>query len=240
MSGITSVSGYNSSLLSLLAQAEGGLGDPTLVDSLIASGSQAATQDTGTTSAATGSSSDLQDQIQAAVLAALETAEQSGNSDLKGTIYNTLVGVLRNNGIDPKTFKPTGNTDQSGNPAGTSDSQQQPVDPTTSNVLAQVLAALSGAAASSNPLAQLTSSQDSSQGSSDLLSLLSASRDSDPVSGDSLSQFLTLENDNQGSADALLSVSQNSSQNSGDLLSQFLSSQNNDQDLLGFLFDSGQ
>ena len=44
-------------------------------------------------------------------------------------------------------------------------------------------------------------------------------------SSDSLSQFLALENQNQGS---------------GDVLSSLLSSQNNNQNLLGFLYDSGQ
>ena len=92
MSGITPVTGSTSSLLSLLAEAEGGLSDPTLVDSLIASGTQAATPDAAYNECGRrGSSSDLQDQIQSAVSAALQSAEQSGSTDLKGTIYNTLV-----------------------------------------------------------------------------------------------------------------------------------------------------
>jgi hypothetical protein len=106
-----------------------------------------------------------------------------------------LVEVLKNNGIDPKTLQPTPSTGQSNDPGGSQQSAQT-VDSGTSSVLAQVLAALSGASASSNPLAQLTSSQDGSQAASDLLSLL-------PTCGST-------------------------------------SQPNNNQDLLGFLFDSGQ
>ena len=126
----------------------------------------------------------------------MQSAEQSGSSDLKGVVYNALVQVLQNNGIDPKTLQPTGSAGQSGDSSGS----QSVVRPATSAILAQVLAAVSSASTASNPLAQLTSSQDDSQGSSDLTSLLSTSQD-DAGSGDSLSQFLALDNDSQGSAD---------------------------------------
>lgn len=233
MSGITSIGAANSNLFQLLAQADAQQSDQSLLTpasallQVVSSDAEASATDVG----ASGSTS-LQDQIQSAVSAALQSAEQSGSSDLKGTIYTTLVAVLKNNGIDPKTFKPTGSTDSSGG--------SQPVDSATSNVLAQVLTALSGATASSSALTRLGSSQDNSRGSSDLLSLLSTSRD-DTGSSSSLSQLLALD-DNQEATDptSLLWASQNNSRSSGDLLSQFLSSQNNDQDLLGFLFDSGQ
>jgi hypothetical protein len=238
MSGITGISGYNASLLPLLSEAESGLSDPSLLNSVIAGGIQAASPDSGASSATgTGSSSDLQDQIQSAVTAALQSAEESGNPDLKDVVYNTLVQVLQKNGIDPKTLQPTSSTGQSGDSAGTSGS----VSSTTSAILSEVLAALSGASAASNPAAQLASSQEASQGSSDLASLLSTSQNSTP-SGDSLSQFLALENDSQGSTDlsSLLSASGTTSQTSSDLLSSLLPSQNNNQNLLGFLYDSGQ
>ena len=48
---------------------------------------------------------------QSAVATALQSAEQSGGPDLKGVVYNTLVQVLQNNGIDPTTFKPTSSSD---------------------------------------------------------------------------------------------------------------------------------
>ncbi|MGA2253402.1 MAG: hypothetical protein ABSG53_01970 [Thermoguttaceae bacterium] len=261
MSGITGVSGYNASLLPLLSQAESGSSDTSLLDSLVSSGLQPTSQNTNTLTTSSASSSDLQDQIQSAVTTALQSAEQSGSSDLKGVVYNTLVQVLQNNGIDPKTLQPTSNAGQSDGSASSSGSQQS-VGPTTSAILAQVLTALSSASAASNPLAQLTSSEDDSQGSSDLTSLLSNSPDdtdssdlmsllstsqSDAGSSNSLSQFLALENDSQGSADlsSLLSAvgsatSGNSSQNSGNLLSSLLPSQDNNQNLLGFLYDSGQ
>ncbi len=234
MSGIANVGGYNANLLPLLSQAESGLSDPSLLNSLIdPSNLQTDSQDSGASTAGTGSSSNLQDLIQSAVTAALQTAEQSGTADLKGVVYNALVQVLQANGIDPKTLQPTGNSDPSGNPSSAS------VDSSTSATLAQVLAALSAASAASDPLAQLASSQ-SATGSSDPLSLLSTSPDA-TGSSDSLSQFMALENDSQGSADlsSLLSASGGSDQNSVDLLSP-LSSQNNNQDLLGFLYDSGQ
>ncbi len=217
MSGITGISGNSASLLSLLSQAESGLGGSSLLDSLVAPGIvPTASEDSGTSATTTGSSSDLQEQIQSAVTAALQSAEQLGSSDLKGVVYNALVQVLVNNGIDPKTLQPTANTSQS----GTSGSQQQSVDSSTSAVLAQVMAALSGASAASDPVAQLTSAQDGSQGSSDLLSLLSTSQNNTESSSNQGSDLLSL-----------LSTSQNNS---------LFSTQNNSQNLLGFLYDSGQ
>jgi hypothetical protein len=241
MSGITAASGYSSSLASLLAQAEGG-GDSTLVDSLIAGQTQSAAQDDATSSATTtGSSSDLQSQIQSAVTAALQSAEDSGSTDLKGTVYNALVQVLSSNGIDPKTFQPIAGSGQSSDPASTSGSPQQPLDSATANVLSQVLTALSGATAASGPLAELTSATSGSQASSDLLSLLPASGSSEGTS-DSLAQSLALQSDSQGAAElsSLLSASSGGSPSSDASPAQILSSQNNNQDLLGFLFDSGQ
>jgi hypothetical protein len=236
MSAITAISGYNANLLSLLSQAEG-TSDSSLLNSLVDGSSlPSASQDSGASSTSTGSSSDLQNQIQSAVTAALQSAEQSGNPDLKGVVYNTLVQVLQDNGIDPKTLQPTGNAA----PAGANGSQQPTVDSSTSATLAQVLAALSGASAASDPVTQLTSSQDGTASSDPLTQLLSSQ--SGTGSSDSLSQFLALENDSQGSTDlsSLLSASGSSSQNSNDSLSSLLSSQNNNQNLLGFLYDSGQ
>jgi len=240
VSGITPVSGNNSSLLALLAQAESGQSDPTLVDSLLASENQAADQAPATTSATTGSSSGLQNLIQSAVSAALQSAEDSGSTDLKGTVYNALVQVLTSNGIDPKTFQPIAGSGQSSGSTSTSGSPQQPLDSATANVLSQVLTALSGATAASGPLAELTSATSGSQTSSDLLSLLPASGSSEGTS-DSLAQSLALPSDSQGAAElsSLLSASSGSSQSSGASPAQILSSQNNNQDLLGFLFDSG-
>ena len=222
MSQISGVGGYNSSLLPLLSQAESGasdpllsqaesgLSDPSLLDSLVSGNPQTTSQDADASSTATGGSSSLQTQIQSAVSAALQGAEQSGGSDLKGVVYNALVQVLQNNGIDPKTLQPT---------AGTSGSQQS-IDSSTSAILAQVMAAVSAASAASDPAAQLMASQDATG------------------SSDSLAQSLALENDSQGSTDlsSLLSAPGSTSQNLGGVLS----SQNNNQDLLGFLFDSGQ
>ena len=115
MSGITGISGYNANLLPLLAQTDSGSSDAALFDSLASSGLQTTSQDTAASTTASGSSSDLQNQIQSAVTTALQGAEQSGSSDLKGVVYNTLVQVLQNNGIDPKTLQPTSNSAQSGN-----------------------------------------------------------------------------------------------------------------------------
>ncbi len=232
MSGITGISGSNANLLSLLPQPESDSSDPSLLNSLVASGPQTAGQDSGTstttTETGTGSSSGLQDEIQSAVTAALEGAEQSGGSDLKTVVYNALVQVLQNNGIDPKTLQPTGSSAASGSPST--------LDSSTSAILAQVLTALSSASTASDPLAQLTSSQDDT-GSSDLTSLLSTPQNN-TGSSDSLSQFLALEDDSQGSTDlsSLLSAAGSAGQNTADLFS----SQNNNQNLLGFLYDSGQ
>jgi hypothetical protein len=240
MSGISAASGYSSSLLSLLTQAEGG-DDSTLVDPLVADQTQPAAQDDATSGTTTESSSGLQSQIQSAVTAALQSAEDSGSTDLKGTVYNTLVQVLTNNGIDPKTFQPIADSGQSSDPTSTSGSPQQPLDSATANVLSQVLTALGAATAASGPMTELTAASSGSQASSDLLSLLPASGSSEG-SGDSLTQSLALQSDGQGATElsSLLSTSSSSSQSSGDSLAQILSSQNNNQDLLGFLFDSGK
>ena len=136
MSGIAGISGYSANLLPLLSQAESGLSDPSLLNSLLGGNLTAASQDgSGTSSASsttgTGSSSNLQDQIQSAVTAALQSAEQSGDADLKDVVYNTLVQVLQSNGIDPKTLQPTGSTGQSGAAASTSGAQPTSVDSST-------------------------------------------------------------------------------------------------------------
>jgi hypothetical protein len=201
MSGITSVSGSNFDYYQWLMQAaaeDGEQNDPSVVAPAGVSALQVVSPDdeAATTNVGTGSSTSLADQIQSAVSAALQSAEQSGSADLKGTIYNTLVAVLKNNGIDPKTFKPTNSTGQSSDTGG-SQQPAPPVDSGTSSVLAQVLAALSGASASSDPLTQLTSSQDGSQGPADLLSLLPTSQNNGPTSGDLLSQSLTSQSNNQ-------------------------------------------
>ncbi len=135
MSGITGISGYNSSLLPLLSETESGASDSSILDSPISGDLQTTNQDASSSTAATGSSSDLQDQIQSAVAAALQSAEQAGGSDLKGVVYNSLVQVLQENGIDPKTLKPTSST------ATGSSSSQQSVSSSTSAILALVLTA---------------------------------------------------------------------------------------------------
>ncbi len=125
MSAISGFSGYNANLLPFLSQAEGGSSNPSLLNSLIPGGLQAASQGSSPASTALGSSlagtsSSLQNQIQSAVTTALQGAEQSGNPDLKGVVYSTLVQVLQDNGIDPKTLQPTSNSSQSGNSGTTS------------------------------------------------------------------------------------------------------------------------
>jgi hypothetical protein len=248
MSAISAINANNLSLMSLLLQEDDGGGVSSLLSQLPSSAVPPTSDQTAATSSAdSGSSSTLQDQIQSSVATALQSAEESGNPDLKGVIYNTLVQTLQNNGIDPTTLQPTNSA---------SGSQSTPVDSTTSSVLSEVLTALSQATAASDPLTQLTSSLDSTQGSNGLLSLLSPSQttgssgllsllspsQSDSGPSDPLAQFPALEGDTQGSADlaSLLSSSGGTSQNTGSLLSALQSSQNNSQNLLGFLYDSGQ
>jgi hypothetical protein len=248
MAGIAGIGGYNTNLLPVLSQAASDSSNPSLSNSSIATGLQSSTgQSTANSAAGTSSSSDLQNQIRSAVSAALQGVEESGNTDLKGVVYKALIQVLQNNGIDPKTLKPTDNANPTDNTAGTGGSQHSSVDSGTSNVLAEVLSALNSAtAAASDPLTQLLSSQNDSQGSSNLISLLGASQ-AGAASSSSLSKILALENGSQGSAD-LLSLfsttgstgSDSTSQDLGNLFSTLLPSQNNKQNLLGFLYDSGQ
>ncbi len=161
----------------------------------------------------------MQSQIQSAVATALEAAEQSGSSDLKSVVYNSLVQVLQSNGIDPKTFQPTANSTNS------TSSGSQAVDSNTGSVLSQVLAALTAAGSDANP-AQLLS--------------LSGSQTSSNTT-DSLAQLLTTNGDSQSvnELSSLLSDSQGGTASTAALSSLF-GSQNNSQDPLGFLFDSAQ
>ena len=79
-----------------------------------------------------GASSGLQDQVQSAVSAAIESAEQAGGGNLKTTVYNSRwCKSSRSNGIDPKTFQATG--------TGSSSRNLLTVDSTTSSVLSQGL-----------------------------------------------------------------------------------------------------
>lgn len=213
MSGISGVGGYNANLLPWLTQADGSDPDsPSVLSSQAASGTQAAGPDaeTAAASAETGGSTDLENQIRSAVLSALQGAESSGNStDLKDAIYKALVQVLAKSGIDPKTLKKTesaGQSSDSGSATSSEQSSAQAMDPSTSDLVSQMLAALSGVSASY--VSQLMPSQDGAQASDDLFSLLSTSQGANPGSTEwPASSF---------------------------------ASQNNNQDLLGFLFDSGQ
>src|SRR5208283_4778047 len=93
MSGITGIGGYSASLLSLLTQTDNGASDASLLNSLASSALPATSQEGSGSTAASGSSSDLKDQIQTAVTTALQSAEQSGSTDLKSVVYNALVQV---------------------------------------------------------------------------------------------------------------------------------------------------
>ena len=177
------------------------------------------------------SGSGLQSQIQSAVATALEAAEQSGSSDLKSVVYDSLVQVLNSNGIDPKTLQPTGSS------ANGTSSGSQAVDSNTGSVLSQVMAALTAAGSAANP-AQLLSPS-GSQTSSNTLSLLGTSSASNTT--DSLTQLLAANGDSQSVSElsSLLSDSQSGTA-STTALSSLFGSQNNSQDPLGFLFDSAQ
>jgi hypothetical protein len=243
MSGISGITSPGIGLAQLLSnpasgQSQSGLSsDPSLLNSLVSSGLQTITGGSSSSadassSSANGTPSDLQAQIQSAITDALQTAEQSGGSDLKGVDYNALVQVLNSNGIDPKTFQSTANSGGS----------STPVDSATSGVLSQVLAAVGAASAASDPAGRLLASQDSSQTASDPFSLLDSSSSSSTANGDSLAQFLAMNNDSQSSTDlySLLAGSQDGNSAATNSLSSFVGSQNNNQDLLGFLYDSGQ
>jgi hypothetical protein len=237
MSGISAITSPGASLAQLLSQSESGpASDSTDLDSLLASGLQNIESDgqsdaTAADSTGSGTSSGLQGQVQSAISAAIDSAEQSGGSDLKTTVYNALVQVLTSNGIDPKTFQATDSSTGSGG-----DGSSSSVDSTTSSVLSQVLAAVSGASAATNPAAQLLAPQQGSQASSDPLSLLGGSSGG----AGSLNQFLAPDNNTQASddLDPLLAGTQGGAP--ANSLASFLGSQNNNQDLLGFLYDSGQ
>lgn len=199
MSGITGINNSTADLFQWLAQAESGTTDPTLLAALTADTSSTAATD-AESSATNSSSSDatsLQAKIQTAVSAALQGAEEAGGTDLKDVIYSALVGVLKDNSIDPKTFKPLAGTDQDGDSGNADGSQPAAIDATTSYVLAQVLAALGAATAANNPVNTLLGSQDNSQTSNDLFSLLSAASTNGQASSDFLSQLTAADSNNQ-------------------------------------------
>jgi hypothetical protein len=196
MSGITSVSNTTPSLIEWLAQAEqDGTDDPTLLDSLLANETQTAASDPttattgagatdgGTSDSGRATSTDLENQVQSAVASAMDSADQAGG-DLKTAIYNALVGVLQQNGIDPRTLQGT-TAGQSGNTGGSGDTQSSSsaISSSTKDVLTQVMTALSSAQSSSNLFSLLSNNSSGSQNSTDLLSQLaaSASNNSNPL-----------------------------------------------------------
>ncbi len=72
--------------------------------------------------------------------------------------------------------------------------------------------------------------------------MLDGSTSASTATGDSLAQFLAMNNDSQSSNDlySLLGGSQDGTSTASNSISSFLGTQNNNQDLLGFLYDSGQ
>jgi len=167
VSGITSISGFNSSAFQWLAQlaAQGGAqqaAGTSVASELPTIGSASNAETTGTD---VGSLTALQEAIRSAVLSALQDAEKSGDTtDLMKVIHQAVEQALKDNGIAPDTLKgQTGNVGQSDSTDSTSSSQQQPdqqIDPNVLVLLAQLLTSLNTTQGSNDLLTQLSTSQD--------------------------------------------------------------------------------
>ena len=142
MSGITAVSGNNSSLLALLAQADAGQSDPTLVDSLIASEDQASTQDTATTSATTGAPRTCKAKSSRPFQRPCKVLSPRAAAPTSRPLFTTRWSRFfsRTGSTQKPCSRPTAPTKAVTRPARAV--PQQSVDSSTSSVLAQVLAAL--------------------------------------------------------------------------------------------------
>lgn len=224
MSGINSIGTYDPSLAALLAQAQDRTKDSSPVDEVASNAAQPSTAAPAAPTAA--DASDLETQVQGAISAALQGAEQSGGGDLKDAIYNALVKVLKDKGIDPKTLKPTADAGD----------KQDSVSLSTSEVLAQIMAAVNKATVENNPLLAMENGNQSEDG---LWSALAGTQGSS-ASAATLAQRLALEKGAPSWSElpALLAASQKNGGNAGNVLSQMLSPETNNQNLLGFLFDS--